>query len=159
MIYVSKLTWEYGEEYGHVYYPETLVDLQGKIAALNDWGKEKEYSFMIAALLTDGSYLGFTVGHQYSLVEFTYICDGNLEGPFYLSNPDGHTDEIIPVYIGASHTEPDTTRMYPLQQVLEAIYHYVEHRTFPSFIQFDSERVNKQFVISADLDSSFDKLK
>ncbi len=146
MFFVSKLTWEYGEEYGHVYYPTNMVDLRKKISELNEWGLKKGYPFFIMMQLTDGSFLGFTVAHEYSFVEFNFNNAGNLEGPYHLLNTNGNVDEIVPVYYGASHTEPDTTKMLPIKQVLEAIYHYVQYRIFPSKIQFSSEVANKKFV-------------
>lgn len=143
---VEKIIWEYGADYGHVYYPENALDLKTKIDELDAWGRERNYPFFIEMHLTDDSHLGFTVSHEYSLLEFGYDEEYDKKGPFYLCNPDGNTSELVPIYYFASYSEPDTTRMLPLQQVLEAVFHYVEYRTFPSFIQFDDEDVNNRFV-------------
>jgi hypothetical protein len=67
-------------------------------------------------------------------------------GPFYLVNQEGDSDEIIPIYYLGSYTEPDTTRMLPQPKVLEAVYHFVVHNLFPTFIQFDDKEVNDKFV-------------
>jgi hypothetical protein len=149
--FVEKIIWEFGEDYGHVYHPENLLDLKEKIDELDAWGRGRDYPFFIEMHLTDHSYLGFTVAHKYSLLEFGYNGGHSKKGPFYLHNPDGNINELIPIYYFASYSEPDTTRMLPLEQVLEAVFHYVEHRTFPSFIQFDVDEINKKFVVSNDL--------
>ena len=146
--FVKKMIWEYGENYGHIYFPKSLLDLKEKLGELDNWGRQKNYPFLLILYLADGSRLGFTVSHEYSLVEFGYDDNGKLKGPFYLVNPDGNTHETIPIYYLGSYTEPDTTRMLPLQKVLEAVYFYVEYKKFPAFIQFNDERVNKKFVDS-----------
>lgn len=146
--FVEKLIWEYGEDYGHVYYPRDLPDLKKKIEELDTWGQEKDYPFLIEMRLTDHSHVGFSVAHEYSFVEFGYRDNGEKKGPVYLTNPDGNVDELVPIYYFASYTEPDTTKMLPLQQVLEAIYHFVKHGSFPSYIEFNDEETNKKFVQS-----------
>jgi hypothetical protein len=140
--FAKELIWEYK----NAYYPKNILDLKGKIEELDAWGREKNYPFLLELHLTNDSHLGFTVSHDYSLIEFGYSDKGKQKGPFYLVNPDGNRDEIIPIYYFGSYTEPDTTRMLPFQKVLEAVYFYVEHKKFPSFIQFDDEEVNKKFV-------------
>jgi hypothetical protein len=82
-------------------------------------------------------------------MEFAYKLDehlSQLEGPFYLVNEAGNVHEIIPVYYMASYTEPDTTKMLPVEKVLDAIYYFVVHKQFPSFIKFNAEEVNHRFV-------------
>jgi hypothetical protein len=140
--FVRELIWE-----NEKYVPKNIHELQTKIEELDVWGQERKYPFLIEAHFTDSSHLGFTVSHEYSLIEFGYDENGKRKGPYYLVNSDGEKSKIIPIYYFGSYTEPDTTKMLPLQEVLAAVYFYVEHRKFPSFIRFDDEEVNNKYVV------------
>ncbi|SRR6266496_402046 len=150
---VEKIEWEYGEQYGYVFYPQAFVDLQSKIDELHSWGKTHNYPFLIILHFYDTSiYLGFTVGHEYSFMEFAYDVDaekGKGRGPFYLVNPQGNPSEIIPIYYMASQSMLDTTKMLHYDQVLAAVYFFVNHQMFPYFITFDQEEVNQMFIVSS----------
>ncbi len=147
-----KMEWEFGEQYGNVLFPEDLSDVQNKIDELDTWGQERDYPFLVQLSFTDESlYLAFTVGHDYSFIEFSYDVDkerGRWQGPFYLKNVLGDSDEIIPIYYMSSYTEIDTTKMMPRDKVLAAIYHFIQHQIFPAYIQFDDTSVNRRFVSS-----------
>ncbi len=149
--FVKKMEWERGEEYGDVLYPRTFSEFQAKIQDFDAWGKENNYPFLVIIHFDDLTlYLAFTVGHYYSLMEFAYDVDfesKKFQGPFYLVNPQGDVDEIVPIYYMGSYTEPDTTRMLPQERVLEAVYYFVTHKMFPSFIEFNEEEVNAKYVV------------
>lgn len=144
--FCEKIVWEYGEKYGHVFYPQTIDEFKKKVTELDLWGRKKSYPFLIAAFFTDNTYLAFTVSHDYSLLEFSYALDEGSKGLFYVVNPMGDRNHIVPIYYMSSYTEPDTTKMLPFQCVLSAVYHYVEKKIFPAFITFDDEEVNRKFV-------------
>jgi hypothetical protein len=147
---VSKLEWEKGVEFGQVFYPENITELQTKIEELHQWARNRHYPFLIAITFIDESlYLGFTIGHQYSLIEF--ICDidrtkKTWNGPFYLKNSEGKSNEIIPISYRGTYTESDTTKMLPQAQVLDAVYTFIQQGVFPVFIQLDDDDINHRFI-------------
>ena len=158
---VTKIVWEYGEKYGDVFYPHTLSDLQKKIKELDSWGRKNDYPFLIGIHFTDESYLGLTVGHDLSYMEFySYISEKaeQRQGPYYLVNPEGDIDEFIFIYYMASHSDIETTKMIPQYESLQAVYHYVVHKAFPPFIRFDDNEVNKNFICTACQDNCLNRL-
>lgn len=149
--FVKKIEWDRGEEFGDVFTPRTFSEFQAKIQELDAWGKENVYPFLVIIHFDDPAFrLDFTVGHSYSFVVFEFDADRENKMPYrhsYLVNPQGDVNEIVPIYCWTHYTEPDTTRMLPQEQVLEAVYYFVTHKMFPSFIEFDEEEVNAKYVV------------
>lgn len=148
---IEKLDWEYGEKYGHVFYPKNEKELLDKIDELDQLSTQKDYPHLIRAHFRNGNYrIGFTVGHEWSFLEFVYLKHNNefhsSMGHFYLENQEGCRDEIIPVYLMSSYTEPDTTKMLPKKKVIDAFLFFVKNEKFPPFIKLDENKANETFV-------------
>lgn len=144
---ITKMDWELGADFGCVYYPKTVEEFQNKVQQLNTKGQIDNYPFQVCLFFEEPSlWLGFTVGHFYSLF-LLYIGDqNNRYNIFHVINLDGSESEVIPIYYMTSYTEPDTRRMLPLHQIIEAIVYFIANDKFPSYIQFDDEKINEQFV-------------
>ena len=149
-LFVKKLEWERGEEFGDVFYPSDDFTWKEKIVKLHAWAKTQDYPFLVFMEFEDSSIeLALTVGHFYSYMQFT--CDIHSEkrsgkDVYWLVNPVGDVNEIVPFYFQTHYTEPDTTRMLPFERILEAVEYFVNHRKFPSFICFIDDEVNQMFV-------------
>ena len=148
--HVTKVVWEHGEKYGHVFMPQDMQGLKEKIEQFHNEGLNKNYPFQVEISFDDPQfYVSFTVGHEYSCMMFAYAIDNNtVEGPFYVVNPAGREEEIIPIYLFASYTEPDTRTMLPYTKVREAVFHFAETYLFPLSIRFDDDIVNGRFIQS-----------
>jgi hypothetical protein len=147
---VRSIVWEFGPKYGHIFYPSSLLDLQGKIAELDASGLARNYSFLISVEFFDDTWhLAFTVGHELSYLEFGYKRDSTAnrgEGPFYLFNKEASQDGFVPIYYMASHSDIEYEKLLPKQQVLDAVYYFISNCRFPDYIVFDDAEVNNRFV-------------
>lgn len=147
---VKYIEWEYGSDYGNVFYPLD-GNIRDKVIELDSIGCSKGYSFLISVIFEDERlYVAFTVGHEkYSFLEFMYNVDresGRGIGPFYLINDMGDPDEIIPIYYMSSYTEVDTAQMLPKEHVFDAVFQFCDKGFFSGLIKFNDDCVNKRFV-------------
>ena len=121
-----------------------------KLVELDTWARTNDYPFLIQMRFDDKRLcLGLTVGSTHAILEFIYACDvegSDRPGPCYVVNPLGDVDEIVPIYYWGHWTEPDTTKMLPQDQVLEAVLHFAEFKQFPPNVTFNDDEANRRFV-------------
>lgn len=148
---VRKIEWEFGEKYGHVFFPSSIIDLKEKIAELDSWGVKNDYSFLIVVYFADKTlHLAFTVGNEQSYLEFMYDVDRSTnrgKGPYYLYN-SSNKKGVTPIYYMASHAEVSLEKTMPKQDVLNAVYYFILHCSFPPYIVLDDSEANEKFVDS-----------
>ena len=148
--YVKKIVWEYGEKFGDVFYPNNILDLKEKIKELDSLGKKDSYPFFIFIDFNeDDLSLSFSIGDKHSCMEFVYKSKEKNNRANYLYNTDGDINVDFEFSYFSSYSITNMMRTFPQEKVLEAIYYFIENKIFPSFINFEDEETNEQWVLKS----------
>jgi hypothetical protein len=151
--FVKKLEWEYGEQYGHAYYPQDFEDFQAKLRALDGQAVVRGNPFYLEVFFLDDSYLGLIVGHALSCFNFGIFVSDNDSSTPYRTQFDSHYEdekEGDPTFITYSfkgdHGEKRLAEMLSKEQAFDAVYQYIDHKKFPSYIRFSKQELIDTYI-------------
>ena len=91
--FVKKLEWEYGEQYGHAFYPQDFEDFQAKLRELEVQSIVSGSPFYLEVFFLDDNYLGIIVGHALSCFIFGIFVSYEYDSPSCRTFYDNHYDE------------------------------------------------------------------
>ena len=150
--YVKKIEWEYGEQYGHVFYPRDLEDVQSNLSLLEDLAVARAYPFYVEIFFEDDSYLGLIVGHALSCFTFGVFVSDDHKSPQCRTQFDRHYDEqkeaenyFIEYSFKGDQGEKQAAEMLPKEQAYAALYYYIEKKKFPSYIRLGKQMLRAHY--------------
>lgn len=139
----TKLEWEYGEEFGHVFHPKNLEELKAKLQELELQAIKDAYPFYIEIFFIDDSYVGLIVGHKLSCLSFSIAMPQLENSASRRRRYDGHYDSSqendhtwIQYSFKGSHGEKRLREMLPRKKAFEALFRYITTQKFPPYILF-----------------------
>jgi hypothetical protein len=148
--FITKITWEYGERYGHVFYPNNITAFQHKIQELHRFFEQKQQPSMVAISFTDPTlYLGFSVGYELSCIEFS--CHYNEQRkvwthPCYLKNDCYSEEDFIIISYFSSESYIRKNQFFSYKEVFDGIFYFIENRRFPKNFIWDSPEDMNSFI-------------
>lgn len=151
--FVKKLEWEYGEQYGHAFYPTDFEDFQAKLRELDIQAVVHGNPFYLEVFFLDDSYLGLIVGHALSCFIFGVFVSDNYRSTTCRTQFDSHYDTgkegdatLIEYSFKGDHGEKRLAEMLAKEQAFEALYQYIKHKKFPSYIRFSKQECIDKYI-------------
>lgn len=152
--FVDRLEWEYGKQYGHVFYPENKEEFDDKLRELDEAGFQQAYPFYVEIFFADDSYAGIMVGHELSCFYFGIsVSDGidreNIQRRYtahYDSRKQDDNASYIEYSFKGSHGEILPAAMLPQEQIFKAVDQYIETQRFPPYILFSGEEFVENYI-------------
>jgi hypothetical protein len=151
--FVEKMEWEYGEKYGHVFYPKNLEEFQNKLDELDKKSLHNGKPFYVEILCINSTEMGVILGHNSSVLHFGEILSKDENPGERDSRLDFHlVDSNNFFYIEYSYrgawSEAESKQLLPKSDVLKAVYQYIETQKLPSYIKFTRQDFNDKYVQS-----------
>lgn len=152
--FVDRLEWEYGKQYGHVFYPKSKQEFDAKLRELDEAGFQQAYPFYVEIFFADDSYAGIMVGHELSCFNFAiYVSDGidreNTRLRYdahYDSQKEDDNASYIEYSFKGSHGEILPAAMLPQEQIFKAIDQYIETQRLPSYILLGRKEFVENYI-------------
>jgi hypothetical protein len=151
--FVKKIIWEYGESYGHASYPRNQEDFRAQLNELEARASLNNYPFYVDLTFKDDSYIGFIVGHKLSCFNFGIFVSDDAQDVNCRTQFDTHYDpqvanpEILLEYsFKGDYGERSMTELLPREQVIDAIYQYLETQKLPSYIRFTKQTMIDNYI-------------
>ena len=150
---VQKIVWEYGEQYGHVFYPKNKEEFDDKLRELDASGMQQGYPFFVEIFFVDDSHIGMMVGHELSCFYFgIFVSEEEMTSgsrtrydAHYDSRKDGNTIYLEYSFKG-DHGEKTLAELLPKEQIFKAVDQYIETQRLPSYILFGREEFVKNYI-------------
>ncbi len=146
---VTKMTWEYGEKYGHVYVPHDLEDFARNLHYLHVYALHTNYPFYLHIYFTNSTFIGIILGLDASVFDFGELVFDTATGEHDLRSITcawTATEDIEwrEFYYGGSLSNLPPQQFVPLNTVLHALMYYAEHLILlPSVPIQDAEFIEK----------------
>ena len=149
---VEKLVWEYGERYGHAFFPHTSEEFRLMLDNLDAKGTKGERPFYVETYFTNDTFVGLIVGGIYSCLDFG-VAVSELHLTPSRTLLDVHFDAENRAFEGyyqysfkADHGELDAARALPKDMAMKALRNYARNGIFPSNIEFTRKEFNAHYV-------------
>lgn len=144
--FVKKMVWEYGESYGHASYPRNQEDFRAQLNELEARASLNNYPFYVELEFEDDSYIGLIVGHELSCFNFGIFISDDAQDVNCKTQFDTHYDQqvidpkiLVEYSFKGDHGERSMTELLPREQIIYAIYQYIETQKLPAYIQFTKQ--------------------
>ncbi len=151
--FVKKIGWDYGELYGDVFYPRNQKEFQAQLQELELRAVQKNYPFYVELEFEDDSYIGFIVGHALSCFDFGIFTADDHQAVNCRTQFDSHYDPLvdhpkmmIEYSFKADHGEKYVPELLPREQILQAIYQYIETQKLPAYILLQKQAIIDRYI-------------
>jgi hypothetical protein len=135
--FVTKMEWEYGEKYGHVFYPHNMQEFKNKLEELDQKAISDKYPFYVDVYCANDTIIGITVGHQQSVFRLFELLEKGKQDKYVLDwhFVDSQSGFYIEHYYRGVLSEIESQQLLPKINALKALFYYVEIQKLPSYIK------------------------
>lgn len=152
--FVDRLEWEYGKQYGHVFYPKNKQEFDDKLRELDEAGFQQAYPFFVEIFFVDDSHIGMMVGHELSCFYFgIFVSEEEMISgsrtrydAHYDSRKEDDNTSYIEYSFKGSHGEILPAAMLPKEQIFKAIDQYIETQRLPSYILLGRKEFVENYI-------------